>query len=182
MEGIKDRAVMGIDASLTGFAVAVVGPHGTLVEEKKTEAKQYPRTIEGRMDRMVYLVDFAVRVCKTHSPYLLLIEEYAYNAKGSSGVTLGELGGILRHRILGIADYTAEVPPQIPKKFVTGKGNASKLQVVQALARRYNMEFKTDNEADAFALAKLGRVVAGYEQAQTKQQEEAAKTVRDLLY
>jgi len=172
---------MAVDASVTGTAVVILGPDGFMLrQEFKTKPADWEKTIEGRMARYDNIAEAVAGLARKHYPERLLIEDYAYNAKGS-GVTLGEFGGVLRKAIVGYFDDAVEVPPSVIKKFVTGKGNAGKPAVVSAVATRYGLAVATDNEADAFALAKLGAVVAGYEQAQTKFQREAAATVTALL-
>jgi crossover junction endodeoxyribonuclease RuvC len=110
-----------------------------------------------------------------------LIEGYSFGSKGASVVSLGEFGGILRMYASGIADCTVEVPPTVLKKFITGKGNAKKLDVVSSLSAKYAMTFKSDNQADAFGLAQLGRAVLGYMELTNNTQREAVDVVRKAM-
>jgi Holliday junction resolvasome RuvABC endonuclease subunit len=45
------------------------------------------------------------------------------------------------------------VPPTVLKKYVTGKGNASKAQMMEGVAKKWGPQFDNDNLADAYALA-----------------------------
>jgi crossover junction endodeoxyribonuclease RuvC len=110
-----------------------------------------------------------------------LIEGYSFGSKGASVVTLGEFGGILRNTIVGIADHTIEVAPKVLKKFVTGKGNCGKIEVVTSLSAKYGIEFKSDNHADSFGLAVLGRAVLGFVEPTNKHQREMVDAVQKLL-
>jgi len=177
----KRAWLMAIDASVTGTAIVVLGEDMMLRQEFITKASDWEKTIEGRVERFMSIVTPIQALARKWWPERLLIEDYAFNAKGSSGITLGEFGGILRREIIGYFDSSAEVPPSVIKKFATGKGNAGKPAVISALTLRYGLRFDTDNAADAFALAKLGEIVAGYEQAQTRFQQQAADTVLKLL-
>jgi Holliday junction resolvasome RuvABC endonuclease subunit len=120
-------------------------------------------------------------IMKVTCPTLCLIEGYSFSSKGASVVTLGEFGGILRNHIVGIADYTVEIPPTVLKKFITGKGNCGKLEIVTSLSAKYGIEFKSDNHADSFGLAVLGRAVLGFLEPTNKHQRDAVATVQKLL-
>lgn len=64
-----------------------------------------------------------------------------------------------------------EVPPTSLKKWATGKGNAKKVQVVTALVKRYGCEYATDDEYDAFALARMAAQVIGWDEPVTINQK-----------
>lgn len=178
--------VMAIDASLTGYALQLSGTAEDEVHfwstkpptrDKKTGKlpvylQEDVSPLEGRLLRCRYLVDKTVEIARKHAPDLIIIEGYAFNAKGNSGVSLGELGGILRDHLFGYSDYFIEATPTELKKFSAGKGNANKVLVASALSSRYGKTFKTDNHADVFGLARLGMCIMGFESAQTKPQKE----------
>ena len=90
---------------------------------------------------------------------LVLIEGYAFGAKGSSGISLGELGGVTRLALWDEKIPYIEVPPTQVKKFITGKGGAQKDIVLKEVFKRYGADFDDNNIADAFALAQLGRAI-----------------------
>ena len=170
----RPRCVVGIDPSLTGFALAALYPDGSFFEfDMKTKPTH---TLRGRVLRLRSLAEGAEKFLKEHVPNLCLVEGYAHAAKWKAA-SLGELGGVVRDRIVGLSDVTAEVPPTVLKKFVVGKGNANKLAVVQKVAKRFNREFKTDDMADAFGLAWLAGAVLGYYELSTRTQREV---VQDL--
>lgn len=183
--------VLAIDASFTGFAVQLSGDEEDEVQVWSTEPPRRDKKgrlpvylgydaspLEGRILRCRYLVNKVLELVRKNAPELIIFEGYAFNAKGSSGVSLGELGGILRDKLLDYPEYLFEVTPTELKKFATGKGNASKVQVASALSSRYGVIFQTDNHADVFGLARLGMCILGYESAQTKQQKEVVLQLR----
>ena len=101
---------------------------------------------------------------------IIAIEGYSYASIGATHKT-GELGSIFRREIMyGLAclkiasrweAVIIEVPPTVLKKFATGKGNAKKAAVVSMLSRKYDIEFSTDDQADAFCLSLIGLCVKG---------------------
>ncbi len=174
-----NRCVVGIDPSLTGFAMTAMYEDGTVVEEELT-SKPSP-TLTGRVKRLQRLARAAETFLMVHVAELCLIEGYAYGAKGRAVISLGELGGVVREYIVGVSDITVEVPPTTLKRFLTGKGNANKLAVTQKLVRRFDREFKSDNLADSFGLALLASVVIGYRQANTQFERDAVSVVKGAM-
>lgn len=170
------RAIAAVDASLTGFATCFIDAEDA-VFLRRTVTKPATKVLD-RMRRYDDLITPLVVAIRLHSPSVLFIEGYSYGSKGDAVTGLAEMGGILRYRCMQIVDDIVEVPPSVIKKFATGKGNASKLLVVQSLAKRYDRIFETDDEADAFALAQLGMVVSGYREAETAFQQQAADTIK----
>jgi len=65
-----------------------------------------------------------------------------------------------------------EITPSQVKKFATGMGNCGKDIVLQQVYKRWGMEFKTSDEADAFVLAKIGTILLGHKEKLIKAQEE----------
>ena len=72
------------------------------------------------------IADYFVGVFKEHNVQQIGLEGYAYNAKGNSQTALAENVGLLKYLLHqnGIA-YNVH-PPTTLKKYSTGKGNASK--------------------------------------------------------
>jgi len=174
------RDVVGIDASFSGFAVAVASGGHVQIEEWKT---QPAKDVVGRMKRyrqLVLGVTGIVRPMVEQQAWaapLVVIEHYSFNSK-NAGEMLGELGGILRSElVLGLGVEVVEVAPARLKKFATGRGNAGKPAVVSALSRRYDRDFSSDNRADAFGLAQLGMVLLGQADARTAFERDVALQV-----
>jgi hypothetical protein len=87
-------------------------------------------------------------------PDLVVIEGYSY-ASGNKAHDVGEMGGVVR-----LALYEAGIPfevvsPATIKMFATGKGNASKDDVLLAAVRRLGYEGGSKDEADALWLYAL---------------------------
>lgn len=86
------------------------------------------------------------------------IEDYAYSAYGSM-TNLAELCGVVKYYL-----YKKEKPflllaTTVLKKFVMGKGNAPKAAMMPAIFKKYKIETKSTDEADAIGLAKLAYAV-----------------------
>lgn len=89
-----------------------------------------------------------------HRRVSMAMEGYAHNAKFGREKA-GELGGIVK-----LAWYDVfrtdpmVVSPTVLKKYVTGKGNANKQEMMAGVARKWQVyDIVDDNLADSFALA-----------------------------
>ena len=150
------------------------------ISEIKTSGKGDPNTYRGRKDRIDRIVTPMVALCREHLPALVIIEGYAFGAKNVSFSAV-ELAAVLRYAVEGYADDFAEATPGQLKQFAGGRGNAAKAAVISSLVKRYRLEFASDNTADAFALAKLAQVVAGYSEPANQIQAKVAKSIQEQI-
>lgn len=141
-------SVLGIDPSLTSTGLALI-EHGqvTGLHRVRSVNKGHER-IQNILDAIEFLTDDNVTVG---------IEGTAYSAKGSSVVQVFGLWGVITHQLYrwGIPYYV--VPPSSRCKYATGKGNASKDEVLAAVIRRYpDVEVASNDIADALVVAAMG--------------------------
>lgn len=167
--------VLGIDPSLTGFAICYSVP-GKRVYEGEWSSKP-TTTVRGRVARYEQLIRGTLEIVLAQKPQLILIEAYAYQLAGGkqSGHAMerAELGGILRLKLCERTQCPiVEVSPTTLKKFVTGAGTGSKDFMVSTLAKNYVRTFTSDNQADAFALCQLGLALTGQVDVRTKPERE----------
>ncbi len=158
--------LVAIDPSLTGTAVCLYSPEDLLMYT--FSSKPSGPELAARLDRFWGLIRKIADCVSPGEP--IYLEGYSFGSKGRAMLTLAEFGGLLRNRLAGIGVVT-EIPPSSLKKFATGKGNADKLKVAVAVAKRYDVEFASDDEYDAYALARLGACLEGWEQPQTEFQQ-----------
>lgn len=171
---------MGIDASLGGFAFCVLCryPHHAVEQQLKSKPAD---TVAGRIARYRSLVLPTLVAVHEHQPRIVVIEGYSHGSQGRATLDLAELGGILRMSLLEAVPsgcQIVECAPATLKKFAAGKGNADKSEVVSALSRRYDRTFKSNDQADAFALAVIGQCLLGVEQPENQAQRDAVKTLQ----
>jgi Holliday junction resolvasome RuvABC endonuclease subunit len=158
------ESVLGIDPSLTGFAICLHVPGRPLIEgEWQSEPA---KGVRNRMARCEQLVRGTLQAATAHHPSLVLIEAYSYGSahRGEQGHhDRLELGGILRWKLCELLPQCAivEVAPASLKKFTTGDGKAGKPLIISALASKHGRRFSTDNASDAFALCQLGLALSG---------------------
>lgn len=172
------KVVAGIDQSYTGFGYCVDG----LSKKKGFPLTKFVHPIE----RLVYIHEWTTRWLEDEvMPVDLVVMEGYANAAKFGRESAGELGGVVKMAIHDVtSQYPLIVPPTSLKKFVTGKGNAKKNEMLLGVYKRWGVEFGDDNQADAYALEQFGRAYlfiqwgedAGYPQYQL----DAVEAVRKL--
>lgn len=164
--------VMGVDATLTGTGIVVLGDKGELVYTCRIDTR-----LKG-VSRLVEIRDTVARLIKNHKPALVCLEGYSFGSKGRALFQTGELGGVLRVMFHELGAKWIEVSPSQLKKFATGSGNSKKEVVILNVYKRWGMEFESNDEADAFVLAQIGTAILGHSETTNKKQEEVVKTLR----
>lgn len=176
-----DRTVIGIDASLTGTAIACYDPdtgaHGAY--RLKPKHKGVRRLLE--IQNFVYSKVHLARMVSREVPHVVL-EDYAMGIRGGRVFSIGEGGGAVKLGLiqaLGLVNreaYPHLVSPPSLKKFVTGDGRSDKSDMKMVTLKRWGVEFKDDNECDAFGLAQIAALIARPDLA-----EEAPKFQQEVL-
>ena len=88
-------------------------------------------------------------------------------------------GGIIKLLLYKQQISYVIVAPTTLKKFATGKGNSSKSKMEKAVYKNWKVEFDTEHEVDAFALAMLGRYLNDKKTITTNIQKETIKKELD---
>ena len=137
----------------------------------KSSVKELERLMEIRSQITLLKTDLAI------------IEGIAFMARNSvSLVQLSALNYMVREHL-----YVNKIPflivaPATLKKFVTGRGNAKKDEMLLETYKRFDKSFSNDNLCDAFGLAHCGLAVLGNKEYVTmKQQEEVIKLLTNQL-
>jgi len=170
-----DSPVMGIDPSLNNTAYCFLG-----VQEQPKTCKIRVGKKKG-VPRLLHIERNIEPLLLSYQPELIVIEGYSYASTNQAHQT-GELGGILRRMFHIYGVRWIEVAPPILKKFITGKGNADKNLVLLNVYKRWGLDLKSDDEADAFGLAKIGTYLLGADDSDLiRPQQEALKKIREKM-
>lgn len=153
---------VGLDLSLTATGIAVIEhrPSGLSVDLHSVGSKGHKGdTLKGRHARLDDLRDRIMR--HVDGADLVVIEGPSFGAQRQGGTH--DRAGLwwmvmdALHLWDTGAAAVAEVPPATLKKYLTGKGNAGKDEVLLAVARRYaDIDVRTNDQADALGLAAMG--------------------------
>lgn len=151
--------IIGLDLSLTATGVAIIDNGAVTVTTVGSKGAADASLVERlrRLDQLEARIVDAIEASEGPLPDLIVIEQPAFSR--TTGHHHDRSG--LWWRIVGVAqDFYSDVVEVTPgglKKYVTGKGNASKDEVLLAVARRFpSVEVANNNEADALVLAAMG--------------------------
>lgn len=150
---------IGIDQSLTGFALSAV--HTVDPSQHITWVYKSPYFgVERLADIRQWLID--------HLEYLeeqgAIIQDIAMEGTvlaSHAALVLGELSATVRLTLFDFFEegddrrFPLKVPPMTLKKYASGKGNAKKQEMLLQIYKRWGVEFNDDNAADAYGLARL---------------------------
>jgi Holliday junction resolvasome RuvABC endonuclease subunit len=150
-ELLKPELWIGVDQSYSGFGLVMLDNDGYTVKLWKFKNS-------GSESGRLYEIYETLRACfqwceENYSRVYMAMEGYAHGSRFNRE-KLGELGGIVKLAWYSIngTDPTV-VPPTVLKKYVTGKGTASKDLMVSTVNDRWAVGIKDNNVADAIGLA-----------------------------
>lgn len=147
--------VLGVDPSLTGTGLAVVGP-GRCVTATIGSKGSRDDSLTARDGRLSALAD-RVTDYATPDTVLAVIEGPAMGSRVGSTLDRHGLWWRIVHRLHQRDIPVAVCPPTVAKKWAAGKGTADKIGVALAVARLWPAaEPADDNQCDALALATMG--------------------------
>jgi Holliday junction resolvasome RuvABC endonuclease subunit len=146
--------VIGLDLSLTSTGFSGNSIRGTISSKEKGVQRldDISKQIEKLLDE-----NYPKNV-------VAIIEGYSFASRNSQSHAIGELGGVVRLTLFRLGIGFVDVPPTCRAKFATGKGNASKNEVISAVSARTGIVWSgkgADDEADAFVLEEMGLAAQG---------------------
>ena len=155
-DGISEGAssiAIGIDQSLTGFALSFVNPDNPSEHDTWVYKSPY-NGVQRLADIRTWMLS-KIREQSTGRKLFDVAMEGTVLASHSA-LVLGELAALVK---LTFWDAGKERPLQIPpmtlKKYASGKGTSKKQEMLLQIFKRWGVEFNDDNAADAYALARL---------------------------
>ena len=152
--------VIGIDPGSVHTGVTVLQPQPDkfpmrwLVRELTTKD-------EDPLESGVKQYEMLRAILEDLNPRLAVIEDFAFAGRGNRTVDVAIVQTCLRLTLRAHGVPFIAVAPTTMKKFVLGKGKATKSQVVKAIASRWDFGTKSDHIADAYGLAMIGIAAAG---------------------
>jgi len=144
---------IGLDMSLSATGFCRKRGHSITIDTIKTT----PRTCDDDLSRLRHIADECMKRIPKDT-HMVCIEDYFTPSNRNqlgAAIKLVALGTVMR-----MALYEAGIPfyvvaaPQL-KKFATGKGTGQKSIVVREVFKRWGIDCKDDNQADACVLAHM---------------------------
>jgi crossover junction endodeoxyribonuclease RuvC len=158
----KGKAIMttivGLDLSLSSTGFCCISPEGFRLETIKSKSQTKQATLSNKIERAHLIVaDIIYEVAISSPPDKIYIEAPIVLSHGGSVLDLTRLFHLTTYGLWNLGFKIITVQPTVLKKFVTGKGNASKEDMIMAFVKeRTGHEAKSDDEVDAYWLARMG--------------------------
>ena len=153
---------IGIDPSLTGTGIVCLNEEGEIVGQEliktTTELEIEDRLIVINKKIKRLLDDKYQIICDDGYIYdvIVYIEGISFGAKGNAVMQLAGLHYFLRIQLRNRFNLKYDIiPPTTLKKFITCKGNAKKELMLLNVYKRWGVEYKNNNLADAYSLARM---------------------------
>jgi Holliday junction resolvasome RuvABC endonuclease subunit len=103
-------------------------------------------------------------IVKEEEISVVIIEGYSFASRSGQAFSIGELGGVVRTTLYRMGIPFIEIPPTCRAKFATGKGNASKNEVVSSISAKTGIIFRNpgaDDQCDAWILLEMAKTYLG---------------------
>ncbi len=143
----KGTLFIGLDLALRTTGLAYGTWNGTRADGIKTRQLQCPDNLRGVKRLLWWRRELSKWTVKRH-PVAVAMEGYAMGAKLRTHQS-GELGGVAKVLFQDNNVSFRVVPPATLKKLATGRGNASKSEVLASAIRRLHYAGSSMDEADA---------------------------------
>ena len=155
--------VVGIDPSLTGTGLVAWHDGKVIIAKTLKNHPQWdiiPRVLSIVEEISTEIGNIVDDIGWYLPPNMIVIEGFSYGSRGRGLFETAYLGYRIREE-LHVLNSEMHIPwmeasPNELKKFVTGKGNATKDIMMQQVLKRWGYEAKDNNVADAYALAMIG--------------------------
>jgi crossover junction endodeoxyribonuclease RuvC len=146
--------VVGIDQSVNHTAVCILNDDATvnylgLIEPGKRKDQE----------RLAYVRDQLTTLLAPQRYLVGVLEGYSYGSVNKKFL-LGEIGAVVKLCLHDHCDVVHCLAPTQLKKFVTGRGGASKEDVMFAIEKQWSIMLNDDNLADAYGLARAAYLIA----------------------
>ena len=135
---------LAIDQSLTETGYWISNEINGIIKSK----------LKGQIERIANIRDVIRRIVEASFINVIVMEGYSFGSSGQFTFTAGELGGAIKLFCYDNKINLIVIPPTLLKKFVCGKGNVKKEQMLLQIYKKYGKEFDNNNTADAFGLYK----------------------------
>jgi crossover junction endodeoxyribonuclease RuvC len=167
----------GLDLSLQATGFCLKNGQTITIETIKTE----PKDFKNDLARLVHIRDTILRKIPVDVK-MICVEDFftPSNAmQAGSAIKLAMLGTAVRMALYERGIPFVIIAPSQLKKFVTGKGTGEKSMILREVYKRWGIDAKDDNQADASVLAYLAEALVNpITDDVPKFQAEVIRTVR----
>lgn len=167
------RVIVAFDLSLTATGAIALDDGGLCLarETIKTDTSMPHR------QRLTLIADKCVEFVQRYDPQIVMKEAPAYGATWAV-TAIGEVHGAVDYAMEKAAQpIPLAVSPSTLKKFATGRGVGEKGDIKMWVLDKWGAKFSDNNQADAYVLARIGGLYAGFFPMTSKHEGEVLKVV-----
>lgn len=138
--------ILALDLSLTSTGFCHNGETGVISVDKTGPHRLW--LIKREVEDLV--IRFKIDV--------VVLEGYSFASRNSQAHSIGELGGVIRLLIWELGKPLVVIPPTCRAKFATGKGNASKNEVISSISAKTGLIWSNpgaDDKCDAWVMEEM---------------------------
>jgi len=144
---------VGVDQSLNHTGLCILHDDGSLMALELIE----PRKRSG-CQRLAYIRETLKDYLGACSATVGVLEGYSFQSVNRK-FDLGEVGAVVKLALYDASDEVYIAAPKQLKKFVCGRGSATKQDLMHAIHARWDLDIRNDNLADAYGLAQIARSI-----------------------
>ena len=148
---ISDPKFVGLDLSYVATGLIVLDSMGCILEQKLIGTSSKNET-EDRLIKIENEISFIPKIMGLASVY---VEGPSYSSQGNQMLQMGALNFFVRIFLRKNSVNFEIVAPPTLKKFVTGSGRANKKDMLHSVSKKWHIDFKDHNLADAYGLARM---------------------------
>jgi Holliday junction resolvasome RuvABC endonuclease subunit len=144
--------ILALDLSLTSTGYCHDGETGVITP--KTTGAERLSDIQRKVASLA--LNFSINT--------VVMEGYSFASRHSQAHSIGELGGVIRLLLFEMGIPYVIIPPTCRAKFATGKGNASKNEVVSSISAKTGIVWSNpggDDKCDAWILEEMAKTHLG---------------------
>lgn len=167
---------LGIDQSLRHTGVALIDSNGN----PKAYHAIIVKSLKGS-ERLAHIQKELQLFLSNFDPVVAGSIEGPSIGSTHRGFDLGEISGVLKADFFTRGIPLAVIPPTTLKKFVTGKGQASKEQMLYSVNRKYQLSLTDDNLADALGLARFSLLLHTFPKIQVSVARHEIESIKQFL-
>jgi len=149
---MRNIRLLGLDLSLRSTGHSHAGVTGVIT----------PST--NGVERLDEVSESIIKIISLNAIDVALIEGYSFASRSGQAFSIGELGGVVRLSLFRAGIPFVEIPPTCRAKFATGRGNASKTEVVSSVSARTGIIWSGkggDDRCDAWILEEMAQTHLG---------------------
>jgi len=150
--------IIGIDPGLAATGIGIVTGSGHRIDDFSYGSIQTKKEIV-LANRLDCIFSKLLELLDSETPDLMVIEDiFSLSRYPKSGITLGQVSGIIQLAAARTNIPTVEIPVRETKKILTGNGSANKHQLEKAVRHVLNLSapIRPYHASDALALALIG--------------------------